>query len=57
MRIFAPKQHDPHPPPILFFSVSRLKGRHFHTMEVIKAELQAMLNTPTETQLPHAFKK
>jgi hypothetical protein len=33
-----------------------LKGRHFHTSEVIEAKSQEMLNTITEHDF-HAFKK
>jgi hypothetical protein len=35
----------------------KLKGHHFDTTEVIKSELQAMLNTPTEHDSQAAFKK
>jgi hypothetical protein len=34
-----------------------LKGRHFDTIEVIEAELQAMLNTLIERNFLDAFKK
>jgi hypothetical protein len=34
----------------------KLKGRHFHTVEVIEAELQAVLNTHTENDFHDAFK-
>jgi hypothetical protein len=43
------------------FSVSpiedKMKGRHFDKTEVIKAELQAVLNTPTEHDFQDVFKK
>jgi hypothetical protein len=35
----------------------KVKGCHFDTIEVIEAELQAMLNTLTEDDLQDAFKK
>jgi predicted helicase len=35
----------------------KLKGRHFETTEVIKAESQAMLNTLTEHGFQAAFKE
>jgi hypothetical protein len=35
----------------------KLKGRHFDTIEVIEAELQAVLNTLTEHDFQDAFKK
>jgi hypothetical protein len=43
----------PHPPIFSLFPrlKIKLKDRHFDTIEVIKAELQAMLNTLT-TRLP-----
>jgi predicted helicase len=34
-----------------------LKGHYFDTIEVIKAELQVMLNTLTEQDFQNAFKK
>jgi hypothetical protein len=34
----------------------KLKGRHFDTIEVIKAESQAVLNTFTEYDFQDAFK-
>jgi hypothetical protein len=34
----------------------KLKGRHFDTNEVIKPELQAVLNTFTEYDFHDAFK-
>jgi hypothetical protein len=34
----------------------KLKGCHFNTIEVIEAELQAMLNTLTEHNFQDAFK-
>jgi hypothetical protein len=34
----------------------KLKGRHFDTIEVMEAELQAMLNTLTEYDFQDAFK-
>jgi hypothetical protein len=49
----------PHPP---YFSLSpqmkiKLKGHSFHTIEVIKAESQVVLNTITEHDFQDAFKK
>jgi hypothetical protein len=35
----------------------KLKGLHFDTIEVIKAELQPMLNTLTEHDFQDAFRK
>jgi hypothetical protein len=35
----------------------KLKNRHFDTIDVIKAELQTVLNTLTEHNFKHAFKK
>jgi hypothetical protein len=35
----------------------KLKGHHFDTIEVIKEELQAVLNTLTEHKFQNAFKK
>jgi hypothetical protein len=35
----------------------KLKGRHFETIEVIEAELQAVLNTLTEHNFQDMFKK
>jgi hypothetical protein len=35
----------------------KLKGRHFVTIDVIKAESQAELNTLTEHDFQDAFKK
>jgi hypothetical protein len=35
----------------------KLKGRHFDTIEVMEAELQAVLNTFTEHDFQDAFKK
>jgi hypothetical protein len=35
----------------------KLKGHHFDTTELIEAELQAVLNTPTEHDLQIAFKQ
>jgi hypothetical protein len=50
--IFYQKQHECYPPPILIFSVSRLKiklkCRYFNTIEVNEAESQAVLNIVTE---------
>jgi hypothetical protein len=49
----------PHPTYFSLFPRLRikLKGRHFDTTEVIKAELQALLNTQTEHDFQDAFKK
>jgi hypothetical protein len=35
----------------------KLKGRHFDTVEVIKAEMKAVLNILTEHNVQNAFKK
>jgi hypothetical protein len=35
---------------------TKLKGRHFDTIEVIVAETQAVPNTPTERDSQDAFK-
>jgi hypothetical protein len=35
----------------------KLKGRHFETIEVIEAELQAVLNIHTEDDFQDAFIK
>jgi hypothetical protein len=35
----------------------KLKGRHFDTIEVVEAELQAVLNTLSEHNFQDAFKK
>jgi hypothetical protein len=35
----------------------KLKGRHFDTLEVTEAELQAVLNTVTEHNFWDAFRK
>jgi hypothetical protein len=35
----------------------KLKGSHFDTIDVIEAELQAVLNTLTEHNFQHALKK
>jgi hypothetical protein len=35
----------------------KLKGRHFDKIEVMEAELQAMLNTLTQQDFQDAFKK
>jgi hypothetical protein len=35
----------------------KLKGRHFDNIEVIEAELQAVLNTSTEHDLQDVFNK
>jgi hypothetical protein len=40
-----------------YFPVSKLKGHHFDTVEVIGAELQAVLNTLTENYFQAEFKK
>jgi hypothetical protein len=34
----------------------KLKGRNFYTIEVIEAELQAVLNNPTQHGFQDAFK-
>jgi hypothetical protein len=45
----------------LLFSISlikdKLKGRHFDTIEVVEAELQAALNNLTQHDFQDAFKK
>jgi hypothetical protein len=35
----------------------KLKGHHFHTIEAIEAESQAILNALTEHDFQDAFKK
>jgi hypothetical protein len=59
--IFYQNQHDCHPPPTLLFLFPRLKikpkARYFNTIEVIKAELQVVLNTITEHDFHDALKK
>jgi hypothetical protein len=58
-----PNDCHPHPPsspdvpPCDFFLFSQLKGCHFDTIEAIKAEFQAVLNTVTEQNFQDAFKK
>jgi hypothetical protein len=49
----------PHPPYFSLFPQLniKLKGRHFDTIEVIKAESQAVLNTLTEHNLQDGFQK
>jgi hypothetical protein len=53
----------PHPPcssdlaPCKFSLFPQLKGRHFDTVEVIKVESQAVLNTLREYYFQDAFKK
>jgi hypothetical protein len=49
----------PHPPYFSLFPQLKinLKGRHFDRIEVIEAESQAVLNTPTEHDFQDAFKK
>jgi hypothetical protein len=53
----------PHPPflpelaPCDFSLFPQLKGRHFNTIEMIEADLQAVLNTLTEHDFQDAFKK
>jgi hypothetical protein len=56
---FYQKQHDCSPPPTLLFFVSPIKdkNRHFDTIEVIEAELQAVLNILTEHNFQDPFKK
>jgi hypothetical protein len=48
-------------PTYLTFLFSRLKiqlkGRHFHIIEVIEVESQAVLNSLTGHDFPNAFKK
>jgi hypothetical protein len=48
-----------HPPYFLLFLQLKikLKGHHFHTMEVVEAESQAVLNTLTEHEFQDAFEK
>jgi hypothetical protein len=58
--IFYQKQHDCHSPPTLLFPFPRLKtklkGRHFDTIEVIEAESQTGLSILTEHDFQDAFK-
>jgi hypothetical protein len=58
---FFYQKHDFRPPHSPYFSLfSRLKikqkGRHFDTVEVMKAESQAVLNTLTEHDFQGAIK-
>jgi hypothetical protein len=66
---FLPKTTRPSPPTYLtsltyppatflcFFPLKKkLNGRHFHTIEVIEAESQAVLNTLTKHDFQDAFK-
>jgi hypothetical protein len=57
---FDQKQYDCRPPPTLFFSVSpigdKTEDSHFDTIEVTKAESQAVLNTLTEHDFLDEFK-
>jgi hypothetical protein len=52
---FYQEQHDCHCPPTVLFSLfpveDKLKGRHFDTVEVIKAESQVALSTLTDTYI------
>jgi RNA binding exosome subunit len=58
---FLSKQHEYSPPPTLLFSVSptenKTEGHHFDTIEVIEAELQAVLNSLTELDFHDELKK
>jgi hypothetical protein len=68
-KFFLPKTkwlipHPPHPPylapccPSLFSQLKiKLKSRHFDTIDVIRAESQAILNTVTGHDFQDAFKK
>jgi hypothetical protein len=49
----------PHPPYFSLFHQLKikLKDRHFYTIEVIKAESQAVLSTLTEHDFQDAFKR
>jgi hypothetical protein len=49
----------PHPPYLFMFPKLKikLKYRHFDTIEMIKAESQAVMNTLTEHELQDAFRK
>jgi hypothetical protein len=55
--------HPPYQPDLalanfLFFQLKiKLEGRHFDTIEITKAEFQALLNTLTEHDFHDAFKK
>jgi hypothetical protein len=42
---------------LLIWLKIKLRGRHFDTVEVIEAELQAVLNTLTDNDFQDAFKK
>jgi hypothetical protein len=58
--IFGRKQHSCYAPPTLLFSVSPIEDKtedcHFDAIEVIEAELQAVLNTLTDHNFQDAFK-
>jgi hypothetical protein len=49
---------DPHPPYFSLFPRLKIKlnGHHFHTIKLIGAESQAVLNTLTEHDLQDTFK-
>jgi hypothetical protein len=53
------RQHGCRPPPTLLFSTSRLKiklrGRQLDSIQLINAELQAVLNTLTDHDFQDAF--
>jgi hypothetical protein len=55
---FSPGNCLPHSPYSSLFPPLKLKlkGRHFDTVEVIEAKLQAVLNTLTEHDFQNAFK-
>jgi hypothetical protein len=58
--ILDQNQHDCRPHSLYFYLFPRLKtklkGRHFDTIEVIEAESQAVLNTLTDHDFQDAFK-
>jgi hypothetical protein len=59
MTVFPHQPHSPDLAPCYFSQFSRLKtklkGRHFDTVEVMEAELQAVLNSLTEHDFQHTF--
>jgi hypothetical protein len=56
MTVVPHTPYSSHLAPCDFLKI-KLKGRHFDTVEVIKAESQAVLNTHTEHNFQDAFKK
>jgi hypothetical protein len=54
--LFRPKQHDCRPISLFPRLKITLKGRHFDTVVMMEAELQAVLNSLTEHVFQDAFK-